>query len=141
MRQAITRLNDCKLRATPTRIGVLQLLEKMQPTNLDADQIFKLLLKHELDACPATIYRTLRELVTHQLIFKDRDGDGAATYRMKPADYDEKSITVSFESSGDNFSFIDAALREHVLKSLQQKKLISTKNDVASIRIVLSTAA
>jgi len=113
-------------------------LAEAHPNGVSAEKICQHFLQNGLKGSIATIYRALRDLAEHELIFRDLKPDGRTAYRVRPDDYDEKSITVHVNGSGRTYSFVDKDLRFQLVHSLVREGLIDAEADVFSLSITVN---
>lgn len=102
---------DNQLKATPQRVDVLKLL-MTSGEHLDAEEIYKRLLKKKKNVSRATIYRTLEVLVEYDFVRKLDFADGRMRYEQNqnPADHHDHMVC---QVCGKVFEFFNPEIEAH----------------------------
>ncbi|WP_420994992.1 Fur family transcriptional regulator [Cupriavidus sp. 30B13] len=112
---AAQRLADARLRATRTRMLVLEALAAPDCAQADAETLFARFVLAGQGTSMASVYRAVRELERHGLLARHRTGGGRALYRLRAGARPDAALVVTDGAGGFALRVSDAAMYEQLL--------------------------
>ena len=86
LREPEEELKDVGLKATAPRMKILEIFQKTlqegNPRHLSAEDVYRLLVKENLDVGLATVYRVLTQFETAGILVRHHFGNDRATYEV-----------------------------------------------------------
>lgn len=132
------RLLASLLRPTIARTRILNALEKATPNCLDANQMSRILSSQFNNFAPGSIYRTLNDLWTAELLVRTDGIRGGAFYAIKPKALNDQHDTLRCHCGARLVFIEDLALHEH-LQSLASEEGFAL--DEESVFTITTTCA
>jgi Fur family transcriptional regulator, ferric uptake regulator len=111
------QLRDSGLKATLPRLKILELFQHSEARHLSAEDVYRLLLKENLDVGLATIYRVLMQFAEAKILLRRQfDGD-RAVFEINQSEHHDHMVCVD---CGEVEEFFDVAIEERQILLAKQ---------------------
>lgn len=104
IREPEEELKTAGLKATAPRMKILEIFQRAQQNpeerHLSAEDIYKQLLKENLDVGLATVYRVLTQFEAAGILVRHHFGSDRATYEMDDGDHHDHIVWHALRSRG-----------------------------------------
>ncbi len=87
-------LRKAGLKVTHPRMRILQLLERIKPRHMTAEDIYKLLLQQGDEIGLATVYRVLTQFEAAGLVLKHNFEGGHAVYELDRGEHHDHMVDI-----------------------------------------------
>ncbi len=87
-------LRKAGLKVTHPRMRILQLLERVKPRHMTAEDIYKLLLQQGDEIGLATVYRVLTQFEAAGLVLKHNFEGGHAVYELDRGEHHDHMVDI-----------------------------------------------
>jgi Fur family transcriptional regulator, ferric uptake regulator len=103
------QLRDSGLKATLPRLKILELFQHSDVRHLSAEDVYRLLLKGDLDVGLATIYRVLMQFVEAKILLRRQFEGGRAVFEINATGHHDHMVCVECSKVEE---FFDLAIEE-----------------------------
>jgi len=90
-----TELKSMGLKATFPRLKILELFENAEVRHLTADDVYRLLLKENMDIGLATVYRVLTQFEQAGLLERHHFESGKAVFEIKAGQHHDHLVCIN----------------------------------------------
>ncbi len=90
-----TELKSMGLKATFPRLKILELFENAEVRHLTADDVYRLLLKENMDIGLATVYRVLTQFEQTGLLERHHFESGKAVFEIKAGQHHDHLVCIN----------------------------------------------
>ena len=87
-------LREAGLKATPSRMRILEVLEHSERKHLSADDIYRELIRTKVDVGYATIYRSLTQFESAGLVIRHIFTNGPAVYELAGDEHHDHMVCL-----------------------------------------------
>jgi Fur family transcriptional regulator, ferric uptake regulator len=103
------QLRDSGLKATLPRLKILELFQHSDVRHLSAEDVYRLLLKENLDVGLATIYRVLMQFAEAKILLRRQFEGDRAVFEINATEHHDHMVCVE---CGNVEEFFDLAIEE-----------------------------
>jgi Fur family transcriptional regulator, ferric uptake regulator len=103
------QLRDSGLKATLPRLKILELFQHCEVRHLSAEDVYRLLLKENLDVGLATIYRVLMQFADAKILLRRQFEGDRAVFEINATEHHDHMVCVA---CGKVEEFFDLAIEE-----------------------------
>ncbi len=111
-------LKDMGLKATLPRLRILDLFENTDVRHLTAEDVYRLLMKEEMDIGLATIYRVLTQFEQAGLLVRHHFESGKAVYELNQGNHHDHLVCLQ---CGRVEEFIDEEIEKRQKKIAKER--------------------
>lgn len=118
----LNKLRAAQLRTTMSRIAILQTLENDPAHWFSTEDLYLTMIERGVQLSIATLYRIMNEMVVHDLLLRQVDGNGRRFFRLRP---DERMLhRIVCRDTGRVLAETDDISVEHLTAILRSQGLM-----------------
>jgi Fur family transcriptional regulator, ferric uptake regulator len=111
------QLRESGLKATLPRLKILELFQRSEVRHLSAEDVYRLLLKENLDVGLATIYRVLMQFADARILLRRQFEGDRAVFEINQSEHHDHMVCVD---CGKVEEFFDLAIEERQMLLAKQ---------------------
>lgn len=90
----LDELKNTGLKATMPRLKILEIFQKGEPRHMTAEDIYKILLKEQIDIGLATVYRVLLQFEQASILTRSSFDGGKAVYELNEGHHHDHLVCL-----------------------------------------------